>query len=211
MYQRARRLSAILAGVTCLAAPAWAQDFNPPAPPAMAPPPGMAPPPDMQAPAPPPAPDFTPPSFTPPAPPTNPCPNNQTHCESHSSSSSSNFSFGFGPSGDSPPSPGWGPFWGPPAPDPGQMAGQWMLGQTNSGATCSLKLYPKLDAFGLRRAWTGVGCPDGFFNVARWRIAGRELQLTDLMGNPLGSFHLVGPSQLEGYRMSDHARLFLSR
>jgi len=207
MYGWARGLPIVIAILACLAAPASAQDFNPPPPPAMAPPPGMTPPPDMQTPAPP---GFAPPSFTPPTPPTNPCPNNQTQCESHSSSSSSSFSFGFGPNG--PPPPGWGPpGWGLPAPDPVQMAGQWMLGQTNSNATCSLKLYPKVDAFGLRRAWTGVGCPDGFFNVARWRIAGREVQLTDLMGNPLGAFHLVGPGQLEGYRMSDHARLFLSR
>jgi hypothetical protein len=206
MVERARSLLAILAGAACFAVGASAQGFNPPAPPA--PPSGMGPPPDMQGPAMPAPPSFTPPSFTPPAPPTDPCGPGVTHCQSSSSSSSSGFSFGFGPS--SPP-PGYPPPWGPPPPSPARMAGQWTLGQADSGATCTLKLYAKADAFGLRRAWTGVGCPDGFFNVARWRIAGREVQLTDLMGNPIGGFHLVGPGQLEGYRMSDHARLFLSR
>jgi hypothetical protein len=171
----------------------------------------MAPPPDMQPPAAP-SPDFAPsppPDMTPPAPPSNPCPNNESHCETHSSSSSSSFGFSFGPSGGP---PGWGPpGWGPPPPTPDQLVGKWTLGQTNSGASCALTLYGKPDGFGLRRAWTNVGCPDGFFNTARWRIAGRDVQLTDLMGNPIGTFHMVGPGQLEGYRVSDHARLYLSR
>jgi len=144
MYKQARRLSAFLAGVMCLAAPAWAQDFSPP--------PGMAPPPDMQAPSMPAPPSFTPPTFTPPSDPTppetptNPCGPGVSHCESHSSSSSSSFSFGFGPNDDGPPPSGWGPFqpgWGPPPPTPGQLAGQWTLGQMDSGASCTVKLYDK--------------------------------------------------------------------
>ena len=90
------------------------------------------------------------------------------------------------------------------------VVGDWKLGSKEGGSTCSLTLFPD-ESFGLRRAWTSVGCPQGFFSVSGWRAAGRDLQLTDGAGSPIGSFRQVGPGRFEGVREKDGATMYLSR
>ncbi|WP_423602126.1 AprI/Inh family metalloprotease inhibitor [Sphingomonas sp. MS122] len=90
------------------------------------------------------------------------------------------------------------------------VLGKWTIGDKDGSSSCSLTLYPD-ESFGLRRAWTTVGCPDGFFSVNRWRAAGRDLQLTDMSGKVIGSFRQVGPGRFEGRRQSDGAAMYLSR
>lgn len=113
-----------------------------------------------------------------------------------SSSRSSGFSFGWGGRNSS---------WSVDT-----VLGQWTIGDKDGSSTCSLTLYPD-ESFGLRRAWTTAGCPDGFFGVNRWRAAGRDLQLTDMSGKVIGSFRQVGPGRFEGQRQSDGAAIYLSR
>ena len=123
----------------------------------------------------------------------------ETHSssESHSSSSSRSSSFGLGPSREDD--------WSIQS-----VLGQWTLGEKDGGSTCATTLYED-ESFGLRRAWTTAGCPDGFFSVNRWRAAGRDLQLMDMGGQVIGSFRQVGPGRFEGRRASDGAAVYLLR
>lgn len=90
------------------------------------------------------------------------------------------------------------------------VLGQWTLGEKNGSSSCTLTLSSE-ESFGLKQAWTNIGCPDGFFSVNRWRAAGRDLQLTDMGGTVIGSFRQVGPDRFEGRRDKDGAPMFLSR
>lgn len=121
--------------------------------------------------------------------------------ETHTSSSS--FSFGIPHRGDD--DRGGQGSWSPQS-----VLGKWTISAPDGFQSCTLSLYPD-GSFGLKRAWTSAGCPNGFFSVNRWRSAGRNLQLTDMGGKIIGSFRQVGPGRFAGRRASDGAPVFLSR
>lgn len=135
-----------------------------------------------------------------------------SHSESRSESSSTRITIG-DDSDDSQDRaytrPHWSNGWGRAAIPTDAMAGKWML-RDEGGKYCGITLE-LTQWLGSYRATVPAGCPDGFFFVNRWTLAGNELQLIDSYDKVIGRFRATTPDRWTGQRDSDGARMYLNR
>jgi hypothetical protein len=128
-----------------------------------------------------------------------------SHTETTSESNSVSVSVGVAP----PPPP---PVYRPArSADPtAGLAGEWKLSLPDGSSSCGVTLKPN-KAGELYDTWVRAGCPEGFFTASKWRPVRGGVEITDLFGKTLGSFHQVGRSRMEGTQTSDNSPVILTR
>lgn len=89
-------------------------------------------------------------------------------------------------------------------------AQKWTLSTREGDQTCDFELS-RHDDIGPAGVISGLGCPDGFFNVVSWELNGIELRMLSPTGRVLARFYRTSLVRWDGERENDGAPMVLLR
>lgn len=89
-------------------------------------------------------------------------------------------------------------------------AQKWTLSTREGDQTCDFELS-RHDDIGAAGVVSGLGCPDGFFNVVSWELSGIELRMLSPTGRVLARFYRTSLVRWDGERENDGAPMVLLR